>query len=88
MCIGARRNIPGLSAGTPIHSQGEGQDPAGSGNEPPGPSIKVGEAGRCGSFGKWLHKLISDGRAWTGAAEVTVAAECAGQVRKPSPFSQ
>lgn len=86
MRIGARRTVPGLSAG-PIHSQGEGRDPAGSSNEPPGPSIEVGEAGRWGWFSKWLHKLIRDGCARTGKAQVPAAAKCAGQVRKASPFS-
>lgn len=71
---------------TPIHSQGEGQGPAGPSNEPPIPSSKVAEAGRSGSSCKWLHKLISDGCAWTGKAEVTVPVKCVGQVRKLSPF--
>lgn len=91
MCIEARRSVPGLSL-DPIHSQGEGQGPAGPegpagpGNEP-SVSGEVAEAGRCGSLCKWLHKLISDGCAWTGKAEITVAVKSVGPVRKRSPFS-
>lgn len=78
-------SVPGLFAGLPfivkVRAKAQ-QVPVMS----PGPSSEVVEAGRSGSFCKWPHKLISDGCAWTGKAEITVPVKCVGQVRKLSPF--
>lgn len=87
MCTGGRRSSPGLHLDSQSQSRWGPEAQQVPVRSPRGQGTGDRGQGRSAPPCKRLHKVISDGCAWTGKAQITVPVECVVQVGKRSPFT-